>query len=102
MLSKVYSVRDKKTEMFNPPFYQATHGEAERSFHRLVNDPKTNINQFPEDYDLYYLGEFDDNKGQLISMDSPVHVVQALQLHTGTEAKARQEQKVESTNGADC
>ena len=52
MILKVYSIRDEKAETFGSPFYQATHGLAERSFRQVVSDEKTNVNKFPEDYDL--------------------------------------------------
>lgn len=81
MMLKIFSIRDAKCETFNTPFYQKTHGEAERNFHKLVQDDKSTINQFPEDYDLYYLGEYDDNTGLTKGLDTPQHVAKAVQ-HT--------------------
>lgn len=60
-LFKVYSIRDAKGENFNPPFLKKTHGEAERDFTSLARDEKSNVAQYPEDYDLYYLGEYNDS-----------------------------------------
>ena len=57
---KAYSIRDAKGEIFNPPFYKRTHGEAERDFTTLVNDPQAQISKFPEDYDLWFVGGWDD------------------------------------------
>jgi len=60
---KVYSIFDSKAGIFNPPFYQKNAGEASRSFSKIVNEPKSLINEFPEDYVLIEIGTFDDEKG---------------------------------------
>lgn len=78
MIKKIYSIRDQKSEVFNTPFYQSTHGEAERNFHHLCNDQKSTIAQYPSDFDLYYLGEYDDNTGQFSGLDTPQHIAKAV------------------------
>lgn len=80
MLHKVYSVRDAKSNSYNQPFHQTTHGEAERSFHRMTNDEKSFINAYPDDFDLYYLGEFDTIKGLYQPLKSPEHIMKAVQV----------------------
>lgn len=80
MRTKIYSIRDSKSEIFNSPIFQRTHGEAERNFHNLVNDEKSNVNKYPDDFDLYYIGEYDDQTGKIESLDTPQHIVKAVQL----------------------
>lgn len=80
LVLKMYSVRDSKTEVFNSPFFNHTHGEAERNFRTLVNDEKSQPGMYPQDYDLYYLGEYDDQTGKLVPLDSPQHIIQAIHL----------------------
>ncbi|AZL82880.1 nonstructural protein [Apis mellifera associated microvirus 26] len=80
MLQKLFAIRDSKTEYFGSPFCKATHGEAERDFRTLVNDEKTNLNQYPEDYDLYYLGEYDNNSGKFETLETPQHLMKAIQV----------------------
>lgn len=80
MNHKIYSVRDSKGEIYLQPFLQKTHGEAERSFKQAVQDEKSSICKFPEDYDLYFLGEFDDTTGKYMPLDTPQHIVKAIQL----------------------
>lgn len=75
---KMFSVRDTKTEIYGPPFYSITHGEAERSFRQLANDPQSKVNKFPEDFDLYHIGEFDDETGKIEALPSPKHVIKAI------------------------
>lgn len=80
MKRKVYAIRDSKAEVYNTPFFQNTHGEAERSFSRLVEDPKSMIQQFPDDYDLYWIGEYDDLLGTLTALDTPQHILKAVHV----------------------
>lgn len=77
MVYKVFGIRDVKAGFYNPPFHVKSHGEAERAFVQLVKDPKTTIAQFPNDFDLYFLGEFDDNNGMMASIEHPQLVMNA-------------------------
>jgi len=80
MQLQVYSIRDAKSEIYNPPFFSRTHGEAERNFMQLVKDEKSTVFQYPEDYDLYHLGAYDDGTGKLQPLDTPRHVVKAVEV----------------------
>lgn len=80
MLLKAYSIRDSKAEVFNTPFYQKTHGEAERTFQTLAKDDKSTISKYPDDYDLYYLGEYDQDTGKSHPIDTPQHMAKAIQF----------------------
>ena len=71
MLHKMYSIRDLKGEIFNTPFPAPTHAAAERNFEQVVRDPKTTIAQYPSDYDLYYIGDYDDNTGLMHPLQVP-------------------------------
>lgn len=80
MQQKVYTIRDSKGEFYGAPFTKQTHGEAERTFHQLKKDDKTPIFQYPEDFDLYYIGEFDNLTGKLTGIDTPQHMIKAVNL----------------------
>lgn len=75
---KMYSIRDAKGEVYNQPFFKSTHGEAERDFKRLTQDEKSMVCQFPEDYDLYYVGSFDTLKGTIKGLETPQHIAKAI------------------------
>lgn len=62
---KVLTVYDSKAEAFLPPFYMRTTAEALRAFESTCNDPESNMSRYPEDYTLFEIGEWDDNKGQV-------------------------------------
>jgi len=78
MLLKMYSIRDSKGEIFHPPYFKRTHGEAERDFSTLASDQKSGVGQYPEDYDLYYIGQYDDQTGKVDALATPQHVVKAV------------------------
>lgn len=80
MQLKVFSIRDAAAEVFNPPFYKRAMGEAERDFMNLANDEKSNLYQHPEHFDLYYLGDYDDNSGKFFPLDTPQHIVKAISV----------------------
>lgn len=81
MIHEVFTVRDAKAEFFSPPFYHANREVALRMFKDVVNNKETRLYNNPEDYDLYYLGQWDDNSGKYLSLlDSPEHLVKATQL----------------------
>jgi len=82
MTLKVFSIRDQKAEVFNTPFFQKTHGEAERSFRELVANDQTMPGKYPEDYDLYYLGEYNDQNGLISPVDTPQHLIKAVSIKT--------------------
>lgn len=80
MIRKVFAIRDQKAAIFNQPFFKLTHGEAERDFTTLVNDSQSTINKYPDDFDLYHLGDYDDQTGLIKSLDTPSHLVKAVSV----------------------
>lgn len=77
MLLKMFSIRDAKGEVFNQPWFAKTHGEAERNFRTLASKPDSMVSQFPEDFDLYYIGEYDDQSGKVEPLPTPQHMLKA-------------------------
>lgn len=77
MLHKMFSIKDAAAEIYHPPFFKGTHGEAERDFKILVDDKQSTLHKFPQQYDLYYLGTYDTNTGKMETLDTPQHVVKA-------------------------
>lgn len=80
MIRKLFTIKDSKAEIYNFPFPALTHGEAERNFKTLVDDPKTQISKYPEDFDLYYVGDFDDVEGKFSLLPTPQHIQKAAHL----------------------
>lgn len=61
---RLYSIYDTKAEQFSPP--QVYHNDmlALRAFEGIVNDDKMLIKKYPEDFSLYYIGNFNDSDGR--------------------------------------
>ena len=67
MKLKIYSIKDTKVG-FMQPFYQANQAVAIRAFNNAVNAKEiNNINQNADDMELWELGEFDDQTGEIKS-----------------------------------
>lgn len=77
---KVFAIRDSKAEVFKTPFFQKSHGEAERTFQELVKDENSLVSKYPEDFDLYHIGEYNDQTGVIDALETPNHMVKAINL----------------------
>lgn len=77
MQLKIFTIRDTKGEVYNTPFFQKSHGEAERNFRECTKDEKSMIHKYPDDFDLYFIGTYDDQTGLVSSLDTPQHVLKA-------------------------
>lgn len=64
----IFSIRDSKSEVFSQPFFSPTRGSAIRAFADAVNDPATDYAKHPDDYTLFYVGDFDVDKGEIIGL----------------------------------
>ena len=67
------SVKDRAADAFGRPMFVPSIGVAIRSFSDEVNrnDPENQLNNHPDDFDLYELGEFDDNTGLFALHEQP-------------------------------
>ncbi|AXH75124.1 MAG: nonstructural protein [Microviridae sp.] len=69
MILKAFGVFDIKAEVFGPPFFMSTNGEAVRAFKDLANNRDSTVGRHPEDYRLMRLGTFDSEKGAFTMED---------------------------------
>lgn len=82
MLRKMFAVYDDAVKGFMTPFFQHTENEAKRGFIDATRNTDK-IKDFPKDYSLYHIGDFDDSTGVLTHQERPIPVmtaVEALQL----------------------
>lgn len=63
---RLYSVKDVKAASFFRPFPSVNDQVAIRDLKTLVNSEDSEISKYPEDYELWYIGEFDEKQGNLI------------------------------------
>lgn len=78
MKLQLFSIRDAKAGVFHRPFYKPNAAEAERDFATGVNDQKSTMFLYPEDFDLYYLGTYDEETGTGQFLETPQHIKKAI------------------------
>lgn len=84
MITKLFSMRDAAAEIYNIPFAKGTFAEAERDFRTAINNPQSgHLHTYPEHYDLYFIGEYDDQTGCVTPLDTPKHVCKGIDLKDG-------------------
>lgn len=66
MKMNYYSVRDIKSATFNRPFVGLSIEQVKRSLYMSLLTQESEIAKFPEDFELYLIGEFDDQAGALV------------------------------------
>lgn len=76
----IFSVYDKKACVHKTPFFAQCKEDAIRSFYRLANDARSDVNLFPDDFALYYIGGLDVDTGKLSGFTPVEHVVDAMAL----------------------
>lgn len=74
---KFYSVFDKKSGAYGKPFSSINDSTARRDFEIGVAEVGSLLNSYPEDFSLYFVGQFDTEKGVYSVLDNPVFVCNA-------------------------
>lgn len=80
MLLRAYSIFDCKALQYHQPWYAVSDGVACRMLQDLVNDPQTMLGRHPKDYTLYFVGIWNDLKGEWEAVSPKVHVIDAVAL----------------------
>lgn len=82
---RVFSIYDAKGECWGDPKYFRTDGEAVRAVQQAMRDQSTMFYQYPEDYTLFCVGEWDPIEGELRGHQSNVPVVRLMALAVQAE-----------------
>lgn len=72
------SVFDVKASAYMQPFFVPNTSMAIRSFGDAVVNPETGISKHPEDFQLFKVGEFDDNSGLFSPVPVPEYLSKAV------------------------
>lgn len=80
MIHKVFAVYDGKAEAYGMPIFLPTIGLALRSFEDQCNNPESPMAMHPEDYGLFHLGDYDQEKGKFMNLEQPKHLGMALEF----------------------
>lgn len=76
----ICSIFDAKVGVYSPPMLYKTKGEAIRAFTDAVNDPQLPFKRHPEDYRLFYMGDWEDTTGELLSPRTPEPLIGAAEV----------------------
>jgi len=84
MKIRIYSIYDLAARAWLQPFFSPTDETAARAFRHACNDPDIMFSQHSPDYTLFFVGEFDDEKGVLTG-STPAALGNGLQYKDAAE-----------------
>ena len=64
MIQRLYAIKDQLSS-YKAPFIMANDRVAEREFKAIVNDQRSGMYYAPNYFDLFYVGDFDDESGKI-------------------------------------
>lgn len=73
MILKIVAIRDRAADVFGQPNFVTSIGGAIRSFSDEINNKRegNTLNQHPEDFDLFELGDYDDASASFDLLPQP-------------------------------
>ena len=83
MKTSAYSIYDVKEKKYNFPMFVSNELVAIRNIQAAMQ-PGSMLMMFPNDYELYYIGEYDDETG-LIAPCEPKYVGRCLDFKAGDD-----------------
>lgn len=89
---RMYSIYDRKSTLWTRPFFNKSDADATRGFQIGANDSEIQLGMFPEDFDLFFMGVFNEETGTYMIMDKPLFVVSAISLKKLAKKEVTNEQ----------
>lgn len=80
----IVSIKDRAIDAFQPVFNVRAPGEAIRAFQDAINNNQNPMHAHADDYDLYELGTFNDETGQIQTHQQPKQIALGKQLKIGS------------------
>ena len=77
---KVFSIFDSKAGVYARPFCMTSAGTAMRVFGDMANDENDPVGQHAEDYTLFEIGTFDEDRGLIVSEATPRSLCNGIEL----------------------
>lgn len=74
---QVVSIFDSAADVYSRPVFVASLAQAVRSFSDEVNrvGPDNELNRHPQDFQLFHVATFDDNKGEFVNVEGGANMV---------------------------
>jgi hypothetical protein len=74
-MKKIFCIKDEKSGAHYDPFTMSNSIDAQRAFMQGIKSEKSIISQYPEDFNLYFVGEFDEMSGLITPREAPVLIL---------------------------
>lgn len=87
-MHRIISIRDNKVGTYGNPTVVPHLANLTRDIAEVVNDGKSLLSKHPQDFELYELGQFDPQTGELVCESKPKF------LHNITEFKTQGDSNV--------
>jgi len=71
-MKNIYSIFDKKSEIYAPPFVELTDGTAIRACTDLLARSELPFNKYAEDYKLVKIGNWEEEDGHISPIENTV------------------------------
>nr|QJB20089.1 MAG: nonstructural protein [Microvirus sp.] len=97
VIKAIFSIRDKKAGVFLAPFFTDNVATARRQLALPANSEESFLGIYPEDYDVYNLGTWDDNSGQIEMKPVPDFCFCISELAKKKEVKVHDEKSESAT-----
>lgn len=80
MKFKIFSIKDHALDAYMRPWYAQSTGQAVRMFQDEINNPQSEMHKHPDDYDLYELGDWDEETAEFKNLGTPKQVARGKEL----------------------
>lgn len=87
MIKSLYSIADKKSNIYLPPFLAHNDADAQRQILTMLQKEQNMLSMYPDDYTLTKIGSFDDSKGLIEATSVPTIIVNLDALLTSLKEK---------------
>lgn len=85
MKNRMYAIRDNVANFFTAPFVSPNDAHATRILALEMYKEDSTIRHYPEQFDLYRLGEYDDQSGIILTEPLPELLCNAASLQKRNE-----------------
>lgn len=97
MKTELYAMRDVKVGNYLPPLVCLNLPDALRRFTGFASKPGTDVFQYPEEFEIYKLGTYNDENAQIVTEPIPTFIVNVKELvealHKKMQARQEREEK---------
>lgn len=80
MKFQIFAIKDHALDAYMRPWYAQTIGQAIRMFQDEINNPQGEMHKHADDYDLYHLGEWNEETAEFQNNGTPKQVARGKEL----------------------